>query len=511
MRLSLFISIAISFACAGVAGAQDSAEKHDVPDADSRKKSLALVAATYRSHFESAKTNEQRIVLARELLRQAAEIADDPSGRFVTCRVARDIAAQAGGFETSMKAVDAIAQHYHVDALAMKASVTEVVAGAVKSKTASRDALASINKLIDSALFEDRFDIAKQFGRSALVAARKTRDGKLVKQVTLRDQDVAEIEKQYEAVEAALQVAQKNPNDPEANLTIGKYECFVKGDWQGGLDFLGHGNDEALKKLAMMEAGSPTSAEEQTALADGWWKAAQGETERGRHNIRRRAGHWYLKALPRLEGPAKAEAEKRLASLIADGKGGKWTDVLGAVDVTQGRVTTDDSSYVRGGWQWKKKVLGKKSLLGGAVHRASIPLPCETTGPFEIKLSFTPAEGKAAGLALSVPVGDRRLTFILRKDDHRATRLRQGGEQQLNIPLELTPGRTHKIHLRVESLQPEVAFSIQIDQNRPTQWTGKPEDVAFDAGSDPKERQGKFAIEVFRSRTVIHSIQFREL
>ena len=36
---------------------------------------------------------------------------------------------------------------------------------------------------------------------------------------------------------------------PPANLTVGKYYCFQKGDWEKGLPMLALGQDETLKAL----------------------------------------------------------------------------------------------------------------------------------------------------------------------------------------------------------------------------------------------------------------------
>ena len=42
----------------------------------------------------------------------------------------------------------------------------------------------------------------------------------------------------------------KTPDDPKANEAVGRYNCFLKGDWQEGLPQLAAGADGQLKQLA---------------------------------------------------------------------------------------------------------------------------------------------------------------------------------------------------------------------------------------------------------------------
>lgn len=64
--------------------------------------------------------------------------------------------------------------------------------------------------------------------------------------LTAAGQDV----KVLDAVKKAeLKLAEK-PDDPEANLTLGKYLAFVKGDWEGAIPHLSMGSDAILKAAA---------------------------------------------------------------------------------------------------------------------------------------------------------------------------------------------------------------------------------------------------------------------
>ena len=79
----------------------------------------------------------------------------------------------------------------------------------------------------------------------------------------------------------------EKPGDTEANLTVGKYECFSKGKWDKGLPMLAKSNDDTLKSLAARDIAGADSSTEQMKLGDAWWNISK-----------ERANYWYDMALP---------------------------------------------------------------------------------------------------------------------------------------------------------------------------------------------------------------------
>ena len=78
-----------------------------------------------------------------------------------------------------------------------------------------------------------------------------------------------------EEVRVALATLKTNPTDPEANLVVGKYHCFVKDEWEKGLPMLLKGNDAALKELATAEKGASQRfrrSRRSWATAGGTWR-----------------------------------------------------------------------------------------------------------------------------------------------------------------------------------------------------------------------------------------------
>ena len=110
-----------------------------------------------------------------------------------------------------------------------------------------------------------------------------------------------ESEKAYADTQEATATLKEKPDDPEANLALGKYRCFNRGDWDKGLPMLAKGDDGKLKALAEKDIAGAASAKEQAKLADAWWNVSRG-----------RAIYWYEQALPGLAGLEKDRVEKRI-------------------------------------------------------------------------------------------------------------------------------------------------------------------------------------------------------
>lgn len=159
----------------------------------------------------------------------------------------------------------------------------------------------------------DMFEEAEQVGKIAVATARKARDTKLIKKVVVRNKEIQGIAEAYEQAKAAKKTLDTNPGDPEANVAVGKYLCFVKGDWDKGLPMLASGSDEKLKALAVKELKGATGADAEVAVGDGWWDLRDKE-----ERAKQRAVYWYKKALPGLTGLVKDKANSRLAAVAEE-------------------------------------------------------------------------------------------------------------------------------------------------------------------------------------------------
>ena len=171
---------------------------------------------------------------------------------------------------------------------------------------------------MNQAISQDNFTLADQLGKLALVEARKAREKELVVQAQGQITDVAVLAKAYDELKAAKVTLEKTPDDPDANLLVGKYLCFAKADWDKGLPMLALGSDVQVKALAKQELQGAASSDEQAKLGDAWWTSAEKQAGIVKKQMQARAGYWYQKALPELSGFMRLKVEKRVAELEKD-------------------------------------------------------------------------------------------------------------------------------------------------------------------------------------------------
>lgn len=291
---------------------EQQAKKAPVPDANAQAAAAKRLQEAYGNEWTAATSDGAKQVLAKKLLQAAWEPDKDNASRYVLLRSCRDIATQAMDGLTAFKAIEDLDHLFQIDALEMRAEV--LVKGASIAATTERH-LGVANKsaeIANEAVANDNFTIAKQLNALVLSEARKGTDPVLAGRASQRAAEIDELSQRYEAVKAAKVTLKNTPADPEANLILGKYKCFAKGDWEGGLPSLALGSDQALKRLASRELAGAASSDEQAKLGDGWWELAATQEGMARKPFQGRAAFWYRKALPGLSGAFEDKVKKRL-------------------------------------------------------------------------------------------------------------------------------------------------------------------------------------------------------
>jgi hypothetical protein len=378
---------------AAAAEPRPEAKRAPVPDEATQAKALKLIRDLYKDDYAKKKPQDL-LDLAAKLLQEAGETKDDPAARFVLLRESRDLAAQAGNAPACLEAIDELAKGYDIDALAMKAewlAATSRTATAIGSLPVADTCLG----LVDDALAGDHYELALRFLATAADAARKVRSVALSSKIETRRKEVQASQKEFEEVKEARAKLRQTPDDPDANLAVGKYLCLVKADWKKGLPLLAKGSDAALKAVAEKEADQPAEAEAQVRLGDGWWDLAGKAMGRTKAALLARALYWYEQALPQLKGLAKARVEKRLQEAVAlapqgpalrpGGLGGR-SEAARERLVRDGGGTKESEAAVSLGLQWlanHQAPDGRWSLSAFSQHGK-----CNCTGagntPYEI-------------------------------------------------------------------------------------------------------------------------------
>jgi hypothetical protein len=285
------------------------------PTGDALTKGLKDAKEVYGEEWAAAKTPEQKKALVRKLLKAANDSDGDADGKYVLLKLAKEIAAQAGDCGLAFNAVDRMAAAFEIDEIASK---TNLLAFMVKHPhdAAEHHALAEqALTLIDQAAGKDKFTTLFAVEDIIVQEARTAHDGKLLAEVKSHLEQCKLLAKGYEAMQKATTVLEKTPDDPAASLAVGRYTCFVKGEWTKGLPMLATCSDEQLKTAALKDVAAPVTPADQAALGDLWWSLAEKEPALAQRHIRERANYWYNVSLPGLVGLTKSKVEKRIKEI----------------------------------------------------------------------------------------------------------------------------------------------------------------------------------------------------
>jgi len=302
-------------------GPLHAADKVPVPSADARNAAAALVKDVYGEEYATAANSEQKAALAQKLLQAAKGMQQGTANQYELLRVAWDLATQAGDAQLAMQITDEIVRVYAVDAPNARLATIKTTDKFARS-SAQRAALATATlQLADEAADADDYDRATELASLGLAAARKARDGELVKQIVAREKQIKEAAEIHAKAQVALETLENDPANPAANQAAGEYYCFVKKDWTKGVPMLALGTEAAFKSLAIRELklsaalrGQNISAfpSEQAELGDTWWDLGEKHDEDMKRKLRSRAAYWYRQASPNLRGLVKQKCDKRL-------------------------------------------------------------------------------------------------------------------------------------------------------------------------------------------------------
>lgn len=212
---------------------------------------------------------------------------------------------------------------------------------AARTTAEAKPLLASADSMFEEAISVDDYSSATKLAELETTVGARTKDAEWIRSAHSRTAEVKAISVAFDAAENARRTLSSTPDDPEANLVAGRFECLMKRDWTKGLPLLLRGSDEGLKALARAELEPPEETESQIALADGWWDRAAKETGVAHDNLLEHAGAWYRAALPNASGLAKLKIEEQLSRLP---KGARPPSQAGGADA--GVIAAADKSKV---------------------------------------------------------------------------------------------------------------------------------------------------------------------
>ena len=361
-------------------------QKLPVPTAVDQQAAARLVNDVFKDDIAKAKKPGEKASLAKKLLQAGMDERTDMAGHFFLLTLAKDTAALAGDADGAIAALAELDKSFQIDVLSQKIETLTAVGRFTVLPTAHKAIILRCNEGIDEAVNVDRYDLAKKLADLALVSARKANDGSLVFGATNRWKEVAAIEQVSRNVAKGILVLDKTPTDPVANLMVGKFRCFMKGDWEGGLPMLALGSDLTLKSLAERELKGAANAEAEAAIADDWWNFSETAHPEERRQTKARAAYWYQQAVPHLTGLKKGQAEKRMAEVVV-ASAVQSSSKFPIVNVL--KLIDPKRDTQKGRWNISDNLLTADATDGWA----GLQLPLVPKGDYDLTIRFTRTQG----------------------------------------------------------------------------------------------------------------------
>lgn len=271
--------------------------KSPIPDETAQQKSLAAIRVVYKEEYKKL----DKASLVTKLIQKAKE-TQNATDRFVLLQEAKDVASETWQGELAFEAIDAMAREFDLHGLEMKADVVEQAAKKSRNSPEQKTAIVKATlPLIEEAVGNDNFNVAKRLATHASQLVRFSKDKDLIQEVAAKNKEIRLAAREYADAKDAIALLNEKPDDPDANSIVGKYECFHKDNWRKGLPMLVKGSDEKLRKLAEREVAGVGPAKEKMELGDAWAEVSK-----------ERANYWYKQALPGLSGLERDKVDRKI-------------------------------------------------------------------------------------------------------------------------------------------------------------------------------------------------------
>jgi len=395
MKQNLVVALSLLLSLAYVAGAQETRParpgRHPVPGKKAQADALKLLKTIFKAEYTKTRS-EDVAKWGRLLLKHASETRDDPATQYVMYVEAQKAALRARDVQTAVSAANALGALFQVDALADKTALLINATPKATTPEARKLLVAECVKHIDLLMAADQYDVGAKLVTRAEYLAVRIRHQPTTTQVRKQKKRLLYMRTEFAKLAGAVKALADNPDDPEANLKMGRFACLLKGDWTNGLPKLLKGSDAALKEMASLSLSDPGDSAGRNKLANDWWTLAEKMPAPARAHVRAHAAKWYSLALPELKGLAMLIAKKRIKEAGAVDKGpGGVIDMLAIIDISK-------DAHPAGKWAMDKGTL--QCVQGHGVPK--VVLPYEPPEEYDVKFSFMqPKQRNAVGVILA--------------------------------------------------------------------------------------------------------------
>lgn len=344
---TILILVFSLFQSEGLPDEEDRHEKTDRPDAVSREDARIEIRSVfeeeYRAYEDSLdrqKKNETGTYLASRLLEEVNKSGHSESIRYVLFYEAMLIATEVVDTQLLTQAIDGLSSQFiEDDVRLLEASLSEAKKKVKKETTLQL--ISGFVQLAERSVKADSYDIACESMREAIRLASKLKDNNLENGIKSRQKEIEGLKKQWGRIGRERKILRAEPEQPEANLTLGLFYCLWKEDWDRAVAYLSKGSDVALKELAEKERRKSLSTEEMIEIGNEWNRTAEEMRDnRKKESFFRRAIYWYEEALPELEGLALTKVQKTIEDVRSATS--NYHEDMRSIDLLRGARVPDD-------------------------------------------------------------------------------------------------------------------------------------------------------------------------
>ncbi len=168
--------------------------------------------------------------------------------------------------------------------------------------------------LVEEALIAGKHKVAKEAAR--LTATKGLKDRKYLRALAEElEVETTEAMRAYHRFRKKRDKLKKDSTSPEANLVVGKYLCFIRGDWSRGLPLLAKAGDDRLSAIAEGDLRASQGAAGRMKVADDWYDLSKELDGIARRRVADRAAFLYRMASRTLSGVDAGGADLRWLEL----------------------------------------------------------------------------------------------------------------------------------------------------------------------------------------------------
>ncbi len=287
-----------------------------IPSAEQQQGAKAKLEEVF--DLNGPRNTAQKKLLVRELRNLGLETSlERPIERWVLLRQSIDLGVELADARIVLDTVGELARDYEFDAHSVKQAFLLRMAGAAADADSLWEVVEQGKAFADAAAAAENFETALAVYEALYRACQKPFGRDYRKLVFDNRAEIVRRKEAWERLQQHIAVLANNPEDPVANLAVGRWELFERNDFAAALPFLAKSNGPALREAALAEMNGAPDSDAEMAIADAWFdasQAAEGDSEK--ETLNHRAGRWYQRAEASVTSQlTRVKIQKRLAEI----------------------------------------------------------------------------------------------------------------------------------------------------------------------------------------------------